>query len=133
MAQAHESAVKIAEKRNMMLLIQKKVGDCYQSFKEFCQRIVQLTLPKCEDIKINDKYAQVSYYDNVYEISHVYIYTEKELTIITCIYAQLIPLNNEIIQMIALFYPNQYCVINVGNVRTEKLQTSKSKEFKRQK
>ena len=47
MAKAHESAVKIAEKGNMMLLIQKKVVDCYQSFKEFCQRIVQLTLPKC--------------------------------------------------------------------------------------
>ena len=47
MAKAHESAVKIAEKGNMMLPIQKKVVDCNQSFKEFCQRIVQLTLPKC--------------------------------------------------------------------------------------
>ena len=77
MTKPQESAVKIAKKRDMTLPIQNKVLGCCQSFKEFCQRMVQLTLPKCWDIKINDRYAKISYYDNLYEISHIDIYMEK--------------------------------------------------------
>lgn len=71
---------KIAERRNVILTVQNKVVNCYHTFEEFFK-----SLRNCWNIKINDKYVQMSDYGTTYVISYTYIcIDEKERISMSC-------------------------------------------------
>ena len=62
-----------------MLLETNKAADFYQTFEEFCKRILQLKLPNTWSIKIANNLAHIYEKDDDHEFNHTDIYVDESV------------------------------------------------------